>query len=390
MKILLYSHAFDPSLGGVESVSRTLAEGFFERGVECKVVTVSPGPGTSFPFEVIRQPDRARIRALVDWADVFLFNGASLAMQPHVALSRKPVAWVHVGYQAASIDGAGWIDGGPSPLTPWANFKFHLRRAGAKSAIKDGAKLALRRFVAHFVVTRNVAITQWMAQKLPLPRQVQIYNPFPIEQFYAAEPVVPDHDFFYMGRLVQEKGVETLIRAFAMVANQGACAPRLLLIGDGTAQPAIEALVDELGVRESVTFTGRKSGAELVAAVGRGRIGVLPSIWFEPMGGVAVELMAAGKPLIVSAQGGLAECVGDAGLTFSNGDADELSACMRRLMNDEALQRDLAARARNRTAAFAPGPLIDQYITLLRGLLPRQQKPRPIANLPEITRPGTL
>lgn len=368
MNVLLYSHAFDPSLGGVETVSRKLAEGFVARGLACKVVTQTPGPGAAFPFEVVRQPGAARIRELVRWADVVLLNGATLALQPWVLLSRKPFVWVHVGYQAATIDGAGWVDGARSPLTPWASFVFHARRGGWIGGLKNGLKLLVRRGVARLLVTRNIAITHWMDRMLPLPRQVQIYNPFPIEQFRAADGRPTDHDFFYVGRIVQEKGIDTLIRAFATVVQRSDAAPRLLLIGDGTARDSIERLVDELGLRARVSFAGKQSGAALVDWVARGRIGVLPSVWYEPMGGVAVELLAAGKSLIVSEQGGLAECVGEAGLTFPNGDHAALAERMLQLLADPELQHTLAARARERAKAFAPDPLIDRYVALLREL----------------------
>ena len=121
MKVLLYSHAFHPSLGGVETVSLALAQGFVANGVECKVVTQTPASPTdsaSFSFDVIRQPGRQRARELVRWADVVLFNGASLALQPWVLLERKPFVWVHVGYQAACIDGLGWVDNARHRFSP--------------------------------------------------------------------------------------------------------------------------------------------------------------------------------------------------------------------------------------------------------------------------------
>lgn len=372
MKVLLYSHVFHPSVGGVETVSRALVEGFVARGVDCKVVTqTATGEGEDFPFEVIRQPSGQRVRELLRWADVVLFNGASLALQPWVLLFRKPFVWVHVGYQASCIDGAGWVDGKPAPLAPFASFLFHARRSGYASAAKEGLKLLLRRSVARFGVTRNVAITEWMNQALPLPRQVQIYNPFPIERFRAADRECAEYEFFYMGRMVQEKGVDTLIRAFAKLLQRHPGRPRLLLIGDGGARPEIERLVSELGVAPSVRFVGAQSGEGLVEWVSKGLIGVIPSVWYEPMGGVAVELMAAGKSLIVSAQGGLAECVGDAGLTFPNGDDEALAAQMQRVLDDPALRAAQAAKARERAASFMPGRFVAQYIEMLEGIARR-------------------
>ncbi|WP_077000610.1 glycosyltransferase family 4 protein [Variovorax sp. KK3] len=371
MKVLLYSHVFHPSVGGVETVSRALVEGFVAQGVDCTVVTQTPAKGgeeASFPFEVVRQPSSARVRELLRWADVVLFNGASLALQPWVLLYRKPFAWVHVGYQASCIDGAGWVDGKAAPLTPVASFLFHARRGGWVRAMKDGTKLLLRRSIAKFGVTRNVAITEWMNQALPLPRQVQIYNPFPIERFRAADREGAEYEFFYMGRLVQEKGVDTLIRAFAKVLARQGGRPRLLLIGDGSARPALEQLVGELGIASSVHFAGAQSGEGLVDWVGKGLIGVLPSVWYEPMGGVAIELLAAGKSLIVSAKGGLAECVGDAGLTFPNGDDEALAAQMERVLEDPALRAAQSAKARERAAGFMPARFVTQYIDMLGGI----------------------
>ncbi|OUM03551.1 glycosyltransferase family 4 protein [Variovorax sp. JS1663] len=371
MKVLLYSHVFHPSVGGVETVSRALVEGFVAQGVDCKVVTQTPAEGgtdESFPFDVVRRPSAVRVRELLRWADVVLFNGASLALQPWVLLYRKPFVWVHVGYQASCIDGAGWVDGKPAPLTPVASVLFHARRGGWLRAMKDGMKLLLRRGIAKFGVTRNVAITEWMNRALPLPRQVQIYNPFPIERFRAADREGAEYEFFYMGRLVQEKGVDTLIRAFARVLARQAGRPRLLLIGDGSARPELERLVAELGIGSSVFFAGAQSGEGLVDWVAKGMIGVLPSVWYEPMGGVAVELLAAGKSLIVSAQGGLAECVGNAGLTFPNGDDEALAAQMLRVLEDPALRAEQASKARERAAGFMPGRFVTQYIEMLGGI----------------------
>lgn len=375
MKVLLYSHAFHPSLGGVETVSMALAQGFVANGVACKVVTQSEADGEAAPdfgFEVIRRPGRAEARALVQWADVVLFNGASLALQPWVLLQRKPFVWVHVGYQAACIDGLGWVDNAPAPLTPLASVRFHARRSGWGFALREGLKLALRRAVAKRAVHRNVAITRWMDQALPLPRQVQIYNPFPIAQFAGADRPNPEFEFFYMGRMVQEKGVDVLVHAFAEVRRRHGPGPRLLLIGDGGARPDIERIVAEHGIGDAVVFAGKQSGAALVDWVGRGGIGVLPSVWYEPMGGVTIELMAAGKCLIVSAQGGLAECVGDAGLVFPNGDAMALADRMLELLNDPARRDALAAAARERARQFLPERFVAQYIALLRDVIARR------------------
>ena len=374
MKLLVYSHVFHPSTGGVETVSRTLAEGLAQRGIDFKLVTSTP-PGddrTQFPFELIRAPGPAQLRTLIDWADVVLFNGASLALQPALIFSRKPFVWVHVGYQVSCIDGLGWVDGEPSPMTPWASLRFHMRRSGPLRGVVGGLKLLLRRIVARRFVTRHIAITQWMNQAQPLPRQVQIYNPFPLDRFRGATPVgEAPYDFVYLGRMVSEKGVDTLIQAFAQVVGRATVRPRLLLIGDGDRMPQMQELARSLGVEGDVRFAGRQSGQALVDWVGQGAVGIVPSVWQEPMGGVAIELMAAGRGLIVSERGGLAECAGDAGLLFPNGDAQALADCMLRVLNEPQLRHTLGQRALQRAELFMPDRFIDQYVELLRATAAR-------------------
>jgi glycosyltransferase involved in cell wall biosynthesis len=370
MKVLLYSHVFYPSTGGIETVSMELAQGFVKSGIECKVLTRTPrDPDLALDFELIDNPGKRRIKELVRWADVILFNGASPALQPWVFLYRKPFVWVHVGYQASCIDGAGWTCGDQAPTTPLASVRHHAALHGPLQAARGAVKLALRRFVAKRLAARNVAITDWMLNANPLPRQVRIYNPFPVDRFArAARGAAPDakFDFVYMGRLVSEKGVDVLLHALAKVAVQNPrCQPKLLVVGDGDRRSELEALAERLGITHLTRFAGMYRGEELVRQVSQARIGVIPSIWHEPMGGVVVELMAAGRSLIVSERGGLSECLGDAGLKFPNGDVSALAERMTELMHDTRMQQELAEKAQTRALEFAPSNLVEQYVSLL-------------------------
>jgi len=373
LKILLYSHYFYPALGGLETVSLSLANGFVKSGLECKVITKSENTNADdFGFEVVRNPDKAKKKELVKWADVVLFNGASLELQPWIILYGKPFVWVHVGYQVSCIDGLGWVDGFKAPITPFPSIVYHIKLKGLAWGLKAGSKLFLRRFVANNLITKNIAITQWMKDKQPLPRQVHIYNPFPVSQFITDTPAEPEYDFIYLGRLVSEKGVSTLLKAFALVHQQSNTSPRLLMIGDGKWKEKMEALATDLNIDQAVTFAGKKSGQPLVDMVAKGRIAVIPSEWFEPMGGVALELMAAGKNLIVSEFGGLKECVGDVGLTFPNGDHVALAECMTLLLNDAELRKTQIEKGKERIKQFDPEIFIEQYIDMLATLVKKK------------------
>jgi glycosyltransferase involved in cell wall biosynthesis len=374
MHILLYSKPFFPATGGLETVSLTLAEQIVRAGHVCTVITETPADATSdgtFPFAVERAPDARRRLALARSADLVHSNGASVAFFPFAKLARKPFIWTHQGYQLASVDGLGWLDGAPAPLSPVASLLTHARKRGAYRAGIEAAKLGVRRAIGH-LVDKNVAITGWVAMRQPLPRQVVIYNPFPLGRFKRerrADHVAP-YDFLYVGRLVSEKGVATLLKALRSLNTRAGRRPAtLLVVGDGDHADELKRLASSLGVDGQVTFAGKKRGEALLAAIAEGRIAVVPSEWEEAMGGVALELLAAGLPLIVSERGGLSECVGEAAWTFPNGDAEALAAQMALLLDDERLRGSKVEAGRALMVQFDEVRLAGQYLELYREIL---------------------
>jgi glycosyltransferase involved in cell wall biosynthesis len=368
LNILLYSRRFFPDIGGIESVSLTLAEQIVAAGHSCTVVTETSAPETlpGWSFSVERAPNRRRRMRLVQWADVVHSNGASLAFFPYAALLRKPFIWTHQGYQLVSVDGLGWADGKPAPLTPLASLRFHYPSLGLRASVKETLKLALRRAVG-FSAAKNVAITRWVAQRQPLPRQVVIYNPFSLSRFRVVASMRGSarYDFLFVGRLVTEKGVDTLLRALAALnARTGRSPASLLIIGDGPHRTALEGTVKLLGLGPHVRFAGKMVGRELVDAIPDGKIAIVPSEWEEAMGGVALELMAAGRPIIVSERGGLAECISDGGWTFPNGDHAALADLMATLLDDESVRYSKTAEALRVLKHFDETALAHQYLNV--------------------------
>lgn len=151
-------------------------------------------------------------------------------------------------------------------------------------------------------------------------------------------------------RLVAKNGVDVAVRAMAQLAD----IPRLRLVsvGGGPERAALDALVGELGIRDRVVFLGRQEREEVLRLGRRALAVVVPS---KPASGVveatsiaAIEAMACGTPLIVSAIGGLAELVkpGLNGLSVPAEDPAALAAAIRRIAGDEALRGQLAARGR--------------------------------------------
>ncbi len=380
MKIIFYSSVFYPSVGGLETVSETLADHLAELGAQVTLITETPDKGVSknFPYRVIRRPSKSERYRLIRKADIVYSNGASMALFFFAKLLNKPFVWTHAGYQLQCIDGGGFKDGEPAPLTPRESIKYYWKKFGFQVAFVEGIKLYLRRFVGKILVDKNIAITNWVAKRQPLPRQMVIYNPFPVTRFKTVDRNVPkEFDFIYVGRLTSEKGVLTLLRAFRLLVNHERYQhKRLVIVGDGNWRSRYQEYAEKMQLNDRVVFTGSKTGTDLLDIVSRAEIAVVPSEIEEPMGGVAVEMMAAGKNIIVSRDGGLAECIGDAGLTFPNGDAEALSQCMQRLLEDTVLRQEHKERAIFRVQSFNEAELSRSYYQTFQEIISQKREKR--------------
>src|ERR1700712_4409029 len=95
MRILLCSHWFFPSVGGVETISKILAEEFVRSGASVTVVTNTPGPAMDVPYSVVRRPTHKALRLLARESDVIFQNLISLRTLVSLILARKPIVVTH-------------------------------------------------------------------------------------------------------------------------------------------------------------------------------------------------------------------------------------------------------------------------------------------------------
>lgn len=371
MKILLYSSVFWPSLGGIETITATLAENIIRLGHECTVVTETNSSEEDFrSYAVIRKPSLKERIELTRQCDLVHSNGASVAMYPFARLTKKPFIWTHNGYQVSCVDGLGWLDGEPSPMSPVPSLIYHFYKRGFVHFLKESFKLAVRRYVATRVEL-NIAATQWIAKRQPLPNQVVAYTPYPIGKFKRANKLNNyKYDFIYVGRLVSEKGLPELIQAFhCLVSTPRHQDKTLAIVGEGNIKPILKKMAMDLKLSDSLFFLGSKHGSELVDIVHQAKVGVVPSAYEEPMGGVSLELLAGGKNVIVSEYGGHAECIGDAGLKFKNGEANSLFECMVKILEDKELATQQLKSSFIQLSLFDEVKLTRKYIDLYESVI---------------------
>jgi glycosyltransferase involved in cell wall biosynthesis len=121
----------------------------------------------------------------------------------------------------------------------------------------------------------------------------------------------------------------------------------LVLVGEGQRQAELQQLVGELGMTGQVTFLGYVAFPALAAIYRAAEVVVVPSL-YEPFGLVALEAMAAGRPVVAAEAGGLTEIVteGATGLCVPPGDAGALAAALERVLSDGALAGRLARQGR--------------------------------------------
>ncbi len=167
-----------------------------------------------------------------------------------------------------------------------------------------------------------------------------------VEQFYLDHPSRPELPewswrLLYLGRIVEQKGVLTAVRALAKLPDQTTL--RLVGPGDGTYRSELEREAVALGVSERVSFEAPVDRSGTVDAYRNADCLLFPVNWPEPWGLVPLEAMALGVPVIATGRGGSGDFLADDvnSLLFEAGDADALAERVRRLADDPALRRRL-------------------------------------------------
>jgi len=123
----------------------------------------------------------------------------------------------------------------------------------------------------------------------------------------AAPPSKADGDVLFLGRLSAEKGVDVLLRAWALVRPRGR---NLVIAGIGPEEAHLRALAGSLGL-SSVRFTGFVPLEAQPALWAQTSFSVLPSIWHEPFPLSFLESWAHARPVVASRVGAMAEEVVD-------------------------------------------------------------------------------
>jgi len=281
LRILVYSRPFFPLVGGVETMAMMLAEEFTALGHRVTVVTRSVNPDEDrFAFTVLRKPSPWRFLEASLASDVIL----------HMNLSLRG-AWVLPFVRARWVVAHG----------------AQYRREAGRRFLRDHFKVwAARRAL-------NIACSRAILADLPSNSTV-IENAYDDRVFHD-RGLRRDRDILFVGRLVEGKGVDLLLKALALLGSRGRAA-NLTVVGDGPDRKTLEAAAGAAGLGSQVAFLGALSGDDLADVMNRHRVLAVPSR-VEAFGIVALEGLACGCAVAVSDVGGLPEAVGACGIRFA-------------------------------------------------------------------------
>ncbi len=188
-------------------------------------------------------------------------------------------------------------------------------------------------------------------------RWAKVGNPFDSTRYPLSREF--ENYMLYFGRFVEEKGVDVLLRAMALLPRA-----QLVLVGDGPAEGALKGLAAELGL-QNVSFAGPRWGEDLDRILRRTRFVIVPSVWHENYPYVINQSFAMGKAVIGTDRGGIPELIkdGEYGFIYKARDEADLAVKIQKLWENPGLAVKMGAAAK----AFADERFNDQrfYETLM-------------------------
>ncbi len=386
MKLLLYSHFFAPSIGGVETVVMSLANGLSQCSstgsqgeFELTLVTQTPCGSfddSSLPFLVVRQPNFKSLRKLIFSADVVHVAGAAISPILLGLLLRKPVVVEHHGFQTICPTGQLFQEPEniPCPGHFMAERYTHCLACGPTPKPFASFRLWLLTFFRRFLcqhVAVNITPTHWLAGMLQLPRAETVPHGLalspPLVRLPASRPVPM---LIFLGRIVTAKGLRLLLEAARLLQQQNRPI-ELMVVGDGPERNSLEKLADKWKIAPQVRFLGRLPDSQIAGLLGSADLLVVPSLGGEVFGMVIAENMLRGIPILASNLGAFVEVLGDAGRTFKTGDSADLAGQIVQLLDDPAASRRLGVAAHQRVRdLFALSRMIEAHAQIYRRLAP--------------------
>lgn len=394
MRILQVSDTYPPDRGGLERVVQSLAHELAARGHDSAVATLAHGD-----LPEVEESGGVTVHRLTGWTQRLARFGEGDHLlhptAPDLPLVRRLQALVDA-WQPDIVHAHGWIVSSCTSLKlpDSARLVHTLHDHGLVCAKKtlihrderdrECAGPTLRRCLGcagdFYGAAKGTALTLGLregrrrlnridrflpvtpavarASAVALTEDVTVVPPFVADHVVAdidrpRPQGLPEGDFMlFVGALSEHKGVDLAIDAQRLMPDD----VPLVIVGHGDAEPWRER-----GRGRDVRILQGLPYEQILATGQHAAVALVPSRWAEPFGLTAVEAMASGTPVVVTAMGALPELVGDAGVVVPpepQAWADEIGA----LLDDPARRATLGAAGRARAAPYAASVVVPRYL----------------------------
>ena len=197
---------------------------------------------------------------------------------------------------------------------------------------------------------------------IPFPNGVdlRLFRKMDVERLSASLGLRGYFVIGYLGRLVESKGVDTLLAAAAQLQIEY----RLLIIGRGEHKANLVEIAERLGIADRIVWVDGMLPEKVPEYVNCMDTVVLPSRttpdWVEFFGRVLIEGMACEAPVIGSDSGEISKVIDDAGLIYPEGDAEALADRIRQIAQNPSFAAQLVQRGLERVTEFTWETIADR------------------------------
>ena len=384
-RLVLWPSAYLPAVGGVEELTRHLALALVAVGDEVEVwagseLAIGPTVETIDGLTVRRFPlplpagNRSALLRLPLGATKTL-----RAMRRAVRDFRPDLLHVQCfGPNGIYADLVSRLTGLPLVITLQGETVMDDHDAFEQSTtLRTGLRFGLRHAAAVTACSQFTLDDAEQRFGLPPGRGLVIFNGVDLASAPPSQEPDPSASeqrrfVFAVGRVVEKKGFDLLLRAFApLLATHDDV--DLVIGGDGAALVSLRELARQLGISDRVQFPGRLSRVEVAATMARAEVVVMPSR-LEPFGIVVLEAWRAGRPIVATSNGGPKEFIDDGkdGVLVDPFDQAAMTKVLDGLLSDPALEESLGAAGQRRAAMFDWPIVATRYRSLYTDVLGRR------------------
>lgn len=348
MRVVLVTEWFPPDIGGVAAHVRDLALILSSRGHEVWVITKKKNGRRSWPFKIVELEYTDYLKTLYSIPSNGSLRRLLKDIDPDVVHVHHAFTPISLAFTLIST-----LNGHPTVLT---NHSAYLYDYDALLKAMGYVAFPVRRVLGRVnkVIAVSGVAAKFIKSFIPsvpvevIPNGVDIRKFSPQGSKKLRESLGADFVILYVGRLVYRKGVHYLVDSMEFIIRE--CPKAILVIvGDGPLKRHLKERILELGLSRSIVFLGKITDDELPDVYRSSDVLVMPSLFGESLGIVALEGMASGVPVIASSIGGLKEVIVDGvtGLLLKSVSPKVIAETVFRLCSDPELSWSLSVRARS-------------------------------------------